>query len=628
MKLWFAIVALLLCAAPRLSAATPEDQYLAIYFLIQEGDAASNAGRPGDALPRYQDALRSLERLQRANPGWQTVVVNFRLRYLNERIAALTAAGAGTAPIPAVAGAPPSAAAAPDEVARQMAELRQEVLRLQTENSTLQSKLREALAVQPAVTDPRELARAEARARELAGENEQLRLRLAEARQEAAADTNAAALADLRRQLADESKRAATLAAGKAELQDRLGRATTSPRDDSARAAAQRRLAEAGRELEEQRARAALLLRANRDFEARVKALEPEAAAAASLRAENTLLRQQAAGLQAGAGAGVQQRLQAAEAQITSLLSERSVLQLERAALENRMQRFATGAAPPPAPPVETGTARRVRELTMEREELQRQLAAARRADETAAQLATMRARIEALEASPVPYSAEELALFRVSAPQLAAADAPARPGPAAVPRPPAGAGPLVAEARRHFLGGDLQRAENIYRQILLKDEQNVFTLANLAAILIESGRLDEAEAALQQALRAAPDDPHSLQLQGYLKFHQGNYDAALDALSRAARLNPDNAEVQNYLGVTLSQKGQRAAAETALRRALQIDPAYARAHHNLAVIYAAQEPPAVALARWHYRKALEGGHSANPDLERFFQKQETAAQP
>ena len=68
-----------------------------------------------------------------------------------------------------------------------------------------------------------------------------------------------------------------------------------------------------------------------------------------------------------------------------------------------------------------------------------------------------------------------------------------------------------------------------------------------------------------------------------------------------------------------LSEKGLRGPAEAALRRAVQLQPDYAAAHNNLAVVYATQQPPALALARWHYRKALAAGHQKNPDLEKLF---------
>jgi Flp pilus assembly protein TadD len=104
----------------------------------------------------------------------------------------------------------------------------------------------------------------------------------------------------------------------------------------------------------------------------------------------------------------------------------------------------------------------------------------------------------------------------------------------------------------------------------------------------------------------------------GSVKFSQGKYDEALELLSRSAQIDPDNAETQNYLGIVLSHKGLRAAAETALRKAVQLSPGYASAHHNLAVIYASQQPPSRELARWHYKKALDSGHARNPQLEKM----------
>jgi Flp pilus assembly protein TadD len=103
----------------------------------------------------------------------------------------------------------------------------------------------------------------------------------------------------------------------------------------------------------------------------------------------------------------------------------------------------------------------------------------------------------------------------------------------------------------------------------------------------------------------------------GMLRFQQGKYDEALDVLSRSAQLDPKNADTQNYLGITLGQKGQREAAETALRKAIQLNPNYAGAHYNLAIIYAAQKPPFIELAKFHYNKALSLGQPANTDLEK-----------
>lgn len=107
----------------------------------------------------------------------------------------------------------------------------------------------------------------------------------------------------------------------------------------------------------------------------------------------------------------------------------------------------------------------------------------------------------------------------------------------------------------------------------------------------------------------------------GRIRFRQDRIDEAFEALSRSAQANPDYADTQNYLGIVLSEKGQRGPAEAALRRAIQLQPENAVAHNNLAVVYATQKPPALALARWHYQKAISGGHPKNAQLEKMLEE-------
>jgi Flp pilus assembly protein TadD len=216
------------------------------------------------------------------------------------------------------------------------------------------------------------------------------------------------------------------------------------------------------------------------------------------------------------------------------------------------------------------------------------------------------------------------LALFKSPEPAATVA-APPSEKPAAKAKKsmndlPAGAGPLVAEARRDFAARRYEDAEKKYLQVLSMDEKNVFTLGNLAAIQLERGRMEDAEANLKKALALEPNDPFNLSLWGILKFRQAKYNEAFDALSLAVKFDPKNPETQNYLGITLSQKGQRQAAESALREAIRLSPDYASAHYNLAVVYATQKPPFLELARYHYRKALSSGHGRNAEFEKVIE--------
>jgi tetratricopeptide (TPR) repeat protein len=392
-------------------------------------------------------------------------------------------------PVPAVppATAPPSTVppatmpAASPEIQQQLAALQAEVNRLKTENDRLAAKLKEALSVQPAAVDPRELAKAEQRIRSLEKENELLKVRLRSAAVPAPAPGESAA--ELKQKLSEQNQ------------------------------------------------------------------------VVVALRAENEILKR---------------------------------------------QRDAS-ASPPP------GTAA---------------------AAEQAQLLGSLRARIAVLEAKPVPYTAEELALMSrpgaVVTPDtlVAATQTTQRNAPKKVSKQiPPGAGPLVAAAEKAFAANNFAEAEQKYRDVLRQDENNVSTLANLASTQLEMNHVADAEKNINQALSLDPDDYFSLYVLGRLRFRQDRLDEAIEALSRSARANPDYAETQNYLGIALSEKGLRLPAEAALRRAIQIQPNHAAAHNNLAVVYATQTPPAIALARWHYQKALAAGHPRNPELEKLLEE-------
>jgi tetratricopeptide (TPR) repeat protein len=250
-------------------------------------------------------------------------------------------------------------------------------------------------------------------------------------------------------------------------------------------------------------------------------------------------------------------------------------------------------------------------------------------------ELAALQARVQVLEAKPSPYSAEELAALSKPDVKMVAvatqaspagtntpATASKDPQPAAAKKTakelPPGAGALAAAAQRDFTDRRFAEAEKKYLEILRQDDKNVYTLGNVAAIQVEMNKLDDAEKNLDTALGVDPQDDFCLYLMGRVKFLRGKQDEALNYLSRAAKVNPDNPETQNYLGIVLSEKGQRIPAEAAFRKAIQLQPGYGAAHNNLAFVYATQKPPSLALARWHYQKALAAGHARNPELEKL----------
>jgi Flp pilus assembly protein TadD len=602
MKRLLVLVVLALFVVP-VKAEGPDDQYLTIFSLIQEADANP---QPTQALTRYLQAQTALQRLQRTYPDWNAKVVSFRLSYLALKIETLSA----QAPVRAPSN-PVAQPGAPNEAERQLGELKQRLQQLEADKVVLEAKLKEALAVQPEATDPRDFSNALAQVKSLEKENELLKVTLAQEKSRGSAPALKPGMlpaAEANQKLAEQTERANRLAIERDALQSQIKSPTV---------------------------------------------IGPYAASA--LQSENVLLRKQLAELKAAPGANSAEagsRLAEAQKQIAALQADKEMLRLEKAALENRVQQL---AAAKPSVPVATNavpvvanpapmTARvtesaRIKEVERERNLLQKKLdeamkelynrkgkALSARLEGLEGQILALKSRLEIFEARQVPYTAEELALFNKPEPQLTAAQPDARPGKKSTRELPPGTTALVAEAQKFFSAKQFEKAEQNYLQVLNRDQSNVPTLANLAVIQLQLNRVNDAEKTIQQAVKIDPNDAYSLSVLGQVKFRQEKYDDALDALSKAAKLEPQNAQIQNLLGLTLSQKGLRGPAETALRKAIQIDPGFGDAHNNLAVVYLGQQPPLVELARWHYQKARAAGNAANPFLEKAFEAKKTVS--
>ena len=111
---WIALLACLTWAAPALvhSAASPQDDYLQIYVMIQEGDKLTAGGQNSQGREKYETAVQRLEKLKNENPEWEPTIVKYRIKYLNEKLEALKSA---KDPAPTAKPAPTSSPATATE---------------------------------------------------------------------------------------------------------------------------------------------------------------------------------------------------------------------------------------------------------------------------------------------------------------------------------------------------------------------------------------------------------------------------------------------------------------------------------------------------------------------------------
>jgi cytochrome c-type biogenesis protein CcmH/NrfG len=180
MKRYFTLVIILLAAVSMARADGLDDQYVQIFNLIQEADSLSS-NHPKQALAKYLQARTSLQTLKSGSPEWNSKVVGFRLSYVDAKIAALSEKAPAAAPSlsadkTGAVGAPVRPLPPAPSPTEREAAAQDQVRQLQAERGALQAKLKEALAVVPAKSDPQELARAEEKIKALQKENQSLKL--------------------------------------------------------------------------------------------------------------------------------------------------------------------------------------------------------------------------------------------------------------------------------------------------------------------------------------------------------------------------------------------------------------------------------------------------------------------
>ncbi len=630
MKRFFflAVLATLFACVPVQAQQNADERYVVVYGLIQQGDNLLAAGESARALDSYNQAQAELQSFNKAFPNWNPNIINFRLSYVASKIEDLSATLAPTNAVPVAAvapatGATPAAPASPANadvsttntamatvnasLQAQVQALQQQLQNVQANNATLEAKLKEALTIQPAAVDARELEKTRDQVRELMKQNDLLQ----------------------------------------ATLNQRNQPAVQSAADAATLANVQTELATAKDHLREESMRSDRLALENQMLNSRVKQLLGTPEATAALAQENALLKKELADVKAATAAAPvpatvpgpppaaapaivtpdnSVELSKAQATITILQSNVTVTALERDALLQKVKQLQATNATGLAADKQADYEARIKSLTDERNDLLAKLGIANQAiyghkkQDVAAkmgqlsdEIATLRARLAVDESQVVPYSDEELALFKQPVPKLADPDAQKK----SVKELPPGSAGLVMEAQHYFAAKKYDEAAVDYLKILEHDQNNSLVLGNLATIELQQNKLDDAEKHIRSALAQNPNDPYNVGVLGYIQFQQGKYDDAMGTLSLAAKLDPQNPQILNFLAGCYNHKGLRQQAETTLRRAIQLDPANAEAHNNLAAIYLSQNPPLIQLARWHYQKALDGGQPHNLNLEK-----------
>jgi len=574
-------ILLLVCAAwwvPVLghTAASPQDDYLQIYVMIQDGDRLATAGQNSQGREKFETALSRLEKLKNENPEWEPTIVKYRIKYLNEKLEAMKGSKDSAPAVAPVSKSPPASAPAEKTAAAPQSSeslpatppkasaapvasddpsaLRQKIISLSGELESARTELRQAKSdLDLAVSDKKQLQEklsalpaapsADANMTKLQDENSALRTKLTSAE--------------------DSLKKAAggEIAGEMSSLRGQVD-------------ALEKKLAEAN-------GKSAELTRANEDYKKQISSLTAQ------------LQQTGAAGKSDGA-----------------LAKENTML---RGILDRQLKEQARREA--------------ARRLVLDEFK------------NLAVSTEALKTQMDVLSSPLVALTNDEESMLKVSAPSLVAAE-PAAPVAAASagtatlaspaekpvspesfsekPRIPEEFKETAAKATALYNEKKFDESAAAYEQILVKYPQSIYALSNLGVVRFQQQKYPEAEKALREAIRVAPNDAFSHSVLGISLVQQEKYDDAIQVLSRAVALDPNDAKTRNYLGISSSRRGLQEAAEQECTKAIELDEGYGDAHFNLAVIYATKTPPTKELAKRHYNRALELGVPKDPELEKL----------
>lgn len=134
---------------------------------------------------------------------------------------------------------------------------------------------------------------------------------------------------------------------------------------------------------------------------------------------------------------------------------------------------------------------------------------------------------------------------------------------------------------------GTYRSAETLFATTVQRNPASWMAHNNLAILLVDAGRADEAISHYEKALELRPNYAEAENNLGYALTTLGRPTEALPHLQRALQLRPNYAEAQNNLGIALMALGRTAEGIEAFRSALRLKPAYPIAHVNLGLALA-----------------------------------------
>lgn len=153
--------------------------------------------------------------------------------------------------------------------------------------------------------------------------------------------------------------------------------------------------------------------------------------------------------------------------------------------------------------------------------------------------------------------------------------------------------------------------SESLWRSTIAANPGAWMAHNNLGAVLMHSGRVDEAVEHFRRSLELQPGNAAAHANLADALFRVGRTDEALMHFGKALELDPGNIATETDLGVALLQLGRIEEAISHLQRALGTNPGFAKARSNLGTAYLQEGRADEAAAQFNEALAADPGNFA-----------------
>jgi protein O-GlcNAc transferase len=163
--------------------------------------------------------------------------------------------------------------------------------------------------------------------------------------------------------------------------------------------------------------------------------------------------------------------------------------------------------------------------------------------------------------------------------------------------------------AFEHYRTGNLQQAENISKEILRVQLNNIVAINLLGIINYQLKNYDSAIKYMEKLINLSPNNAQAYYILGHSMQEKEQFDEAITYYQKALQVAPNFADVYYNLGSIFQDKKRHDEAISCYQKALQINPTDSDAYYNMGLVL--QEKKQFDEAVTSYQKALQ----LNPNL-------------